>query len=294
MGTKQNGAQTFLARTLFCCDLLSNFILGAEIDDISTGEQTLFWRMLPSLPTSIKSILIMDRGFGNRGIVQSIEEKKGYFCIRLSIYSSGFAKRAMKESQTDYITEWSYSKREKETALKNGLGIESLKVRVTKVILNTGETELLVSNLYDTEEITAKDMKELYFHRWPVEEAIKKLKPKMKIEYWGCKKKEGVYQEFYAHIVMFNLIALLGGEAQQQIDVDCKGRKVPYIYNWQNAYRNVRSKMLELLSNINITKVVEELIERIRSSIVAVRKERTFERTKKGGDSKARLYAHYK
>ena len=52
----------------------------------------------------------------------------------------------------------------------------------------------------DLKQITKEDMKALFALRWGVEGGIKKLKPKMKLEKFGCRKQEGVYQDFYAHI----------------------------------------------------------------------------------------------
>ena len=93
-GTKENGAQTFLAQALFGYDLLSNFMLGAEIDDISVGEKTLFKRILPGLTVSTKSIIVLDRGFGNYSILQSIKEGTNY-CIRLSTCLSNFDEKIL-------------------------------------------------------------------------------------------------------------------------------------------------------------------------------------------------------
>ncbi|RZL97782.1 MAG: hypothetical protein EOO88_62095, partial [Pedobacter sp.] len=120
-----------------------------------------------------------------------------------------------------------------------GLDTEKIFVRVTKIGLKTGETEVLVSSLFDMDNVGTAQMKVLYGLRWPIEEGFKKLKPKMKLEQFGCRKPDGIFQEFEAHIFMMNLVALLGIQAQQQIDMN-KKRKLNYKYNWQNAFRFVR------------------------------------------------------
>ncbi|RBQ01398.1 transposase, partial [Pedobacter miscanthi] len=115
------------------------------------------------------------------------------------------------------------------------LDTEKIVVRVTKIELKTGEIEILVSSLFDMNDICTENMKALYDLRWPVEEGFKKLKPKMKLEQFGCRKPEGIFQEFEAHIFMINLVALLGIQAQREIDRN-KKRKLKYKYNWQNAF----------------------------------------------------------
>ena len=61
-------------------------------------------------------------------------------------------------------------------------------------------------------------MKELFALGQGVEGGIKKLKPKMKLEQFGCRKQDGVYQDFYAHIFMMNMFALIGSGIQEEMD----------------------------------------------------------------------------
>ena len=47
-------------------------------------------------------------------------------------------------------------------------GHEDIKLRVVKFQLPSGETEVLISDLWD-KRMSIKGFKELYFMRWPVE-----------------------------------------------------------------------------------------------------------------------------
>jgi len=182
---------------------------------------------------------------------------------------------------------------ERSNCIKHGQDIKAIQVRVSKILLDTGETELLVSNIFNMEVINKAEMKQLYFMRWGVEEGFKKLKPKMKLEHFGCKKMEGIYQEFYAHIFMLNIVSIIGNEAQQRIDVKVHGRKHKYKYNWQNAYRNIRDKIVALINNRNIYKILNDLIKKIILSVVAIVPDRAFAREKKSSN-KSRLFQCYK
>ncbi len=281
-----------MAQALICFDVLSNYVLASMIDKMETGEKSLLRLLLPSVQVT-NAIFILDRGFGNFSICKMFENLQHRYCIRLSTQICSFAKQAMLSAESDFVTVWKPSEMERSNCKRHGQDVKALLIRVSKITLDTGETELLVSNIFDADTIDEPAMKQLYFMRWGVEEGIKKLKPKMKLEHFGCRKIEGVYQEFYAHIFMLNIVAMLGNEAQQDIDIKVKDRKHAYKYNWQNAYLHVREKIIALVNNTNLYKIINDLIKKIALSVVAVIKERAFSREKQSS-RKARLFQCYK
>ena len=128
--------------------------------------------------------------------------------------------------------------------------------------------------------------------RWGVEEGFKNLKPKMKIEQFGCKKTEGVFQEFYAHIFCMNMVGLTGSIANGQIIDKTKHRRHRYKYNWKNAYRFLRETILDFFQLQDIRQWLDSLIEKIVTSIVAIKPGRSFARDMKACNKKGRI-AHY-
>ncbi len=281
-----------MAQALICFDVLSNYVLASMIDKMETGEKSLLRLLLPSVEAT-NAIFILDRGFGNFSICKMFDNLQHRYCIRLSTQICSFARQAMLSAESDFVTEWNPSEMERSNCKRHGQDVKALLVRVSKIILDTGETELLVSNIFDANTIDEPAMKQLYFMRWGVEESIKKLKPKMKLEHFGCRKMEGVYQEFYAHIFMLNIVAMLGNEAQQDIDIKVKDRKHAYKYNWQNAYLHVRDKIIALVNNKNLYRIINNLLKTIALSVVAVIKDRAFSREKQSS-RKARLFQCYK
>ncbi|MEY3450982.1 MAG: hypothetical protein RL711_807 [Bacteroidota bacterium] len=289
----QTGTKNCLAQCLFCVDVLSDYILGYRIGNMSEGEGTMFKKMIQKIKVNSPSIILLDRGFGNYcnfNIIFSLSHK---CCVRMSSKISGFAKMVMKDQRQDFIIEWHPSEKERESAKAHKLKITTLKVRVSKVILATGEIELLVSNLYNDLEISNSEMKSLYFKRWGIEESIKKMKPKMKLEFWGCRKTKSIYQEFYANVFMYNIVCILGAEAQVKIEAKTKKRKRKYKYNWQNAYRFTREKILFLLNIELSANHLCRLIEEIGKSMISIVPERNYPRNKTQKD-KPRLYQYYK
>lgn len=274
-------------------DVLSGYVMDSIIAPASIGEITLINRMAHNVDAT-DSILILDRGFGYFSTCKNLMYQKFNLCMRITTSQSLFAKTVMQNDSTDFIAEWIPSDGEKITCKKYGLDINPIKVRVTKILLHTGVTELLVSTLFDMNAVSIKDMQELYQLRWTVEEGFKKLKPKMKLEQFGCKRYEGVYQEFYAHIFMMNLVSVIGSDTEEMIFNKTKHRKHPYKYNWQNAFLYVRDSFINLLNSIDPIEFLEKIMDSIAASLIAVKKGRHFVRDTDGKRRRAGYSPCYK
>ena len=287
-GTKH----TCLANASMLYDVLSGLVLDTVIAPSSIGEGTLMGHMI-SNACYPGSIILMDRGFGYFSTCKNLINKQMGFCIRITASQSDFAKKVLSDPLSDFITDWVPSESERKTCRQGGLDILPISVRVTKIVLNSGEMEVLVSSIFLMEAINEAAMKELYAMRWGVEEGFKKLKPKMKLEQFGCRKYEGVYQEFYAHIFMMNLVTLIGNDAEDAIAVKTRERKLKYKYNWQNAFRFVRNKFISIFSLGDFSASLEYIVNQVANSLVAIKSNRNFTRSI-GGKRKPRFSQCYK
>ena len=283
------GTKRYLARICFFYDVLNDYVLEWELSTMKEMEKDLMRKCLNNTDLPSNSILILDRGFGNITTVKELMHQNTEFCLRISNKLSHFGRNAMQNQEDDFITFWEPTRDERYYSKKLGLEKAPVKVRVTKVKLKTGETELLVSNLFDQEKYTIQDMAELYHLRWGVEEGFKNLKPKMKIEQFGCRKSEGVLQEFHAHVFMMNMVSLVGLAASERIAEKTANRNLKYKYNWKNAYRFLRERIIEFLSFVDIQNLLDLLITEVTSSLIAVKPNRSFTRDTRDLSRRSRL-----
>jgi hypothetical protein len=300
----QTGTSTCLAQLVVCYDVLSNFIIKSDVGTLKDGEQKVFRTLLPSIKNTGKSLYLLDRGYGYWAMYNQLIDLGHDFCVRQSTGVSLFSKNVLANESMDYITEWYPSD---DVMEKEGIEIgKPIKVRVTKIVLKSGEIELLVSNLMDFKLISTEEMGELYFKRWGVEEALKKIKPQMGLENFGSKKPDGIKQEFWATIIQFNIIALITQEAQIELDKETEFKKVNKTtppntkrkykskINWVNATSLARENYIQLLvnkTNRNYYKV-KELIKKMKRSTCSIRPERSFPRNKT--KPKSHKYINYK
>lgn len=287
------GGKTVLANACMLYDVLSELALSSKIAPYKEDEKTIMCNLIDTTTLS-NTIAIFDRGFSCFYFIKKLISNNLDFCIRIKTKGLSIATQILNNPLNDFIIEWHPTDEEKITAKRKGQNILPIKIRATKIILPSGETEILISSLYDTESITTKDMGDLYHLRWNVEEGYKKLKPKMKLEQFGCKKADGIYQEFYSHIFMMNLTTLLGCLAQKAISNKAKNRKYQYKYNWSNAYKFLKGHWLQIYLHKNIICVINKIIQLIEKSVIAVIPNRSFNRCSSGSSRKHRPSPIYK
>lgn len=281
----KNGGKTVMANACMLYDVLSDYVLSAKIASFREGEKTIMQRLLNETEFS-NSIALFDRGFSAFFFIKLLESKNLNYCIRLKTSFSSFGNKVMENPSSDFITDWEPSQREQRTCLKLGIDSDSIKVRISKITLPDGQVEVLVSSLTDMNKFSINDIAELYRLRWAIEEGYKKLKPKMKLEQFGCKRFEGIYQEFFAHIFMMNLTTLIGNQAQEEIKRRTIKRKFEYKYNWASAYKFLKASFVEIIQADDIEIVIMKLISKIKSSIVAIVPNRKFCRPTQSGTKK--------
>jgi hypothetical protein len=286
------GVNRCLARVSLFYDLLNDFTVESEVSPMGEGEKTHLFNGIKRI-TGQNDIYILDRGYGHYNTVLKLIQCNKQFCIRFSNCSNVIS-NFIKGDEDDLVTDWIPSKKEKENARKQGLTPVPIKVGLTKIKLKTGEDEVLVSSLLDMRKYSYSDLKWLYQKRWIVEEGFKKLKPKMKVEYFGARKTAGIYQEYYAHIFLMNVISFLSIISNKKETRKYKNRKYQYKVNWQNTYRLVRTNLLNILSKLFHETHLEKLIEKIVFSVIPIIPDKTFTRDMRHASNKGRIHHYYK
>lgn len=282
-----------MARVFFLYDILNDFIVYGELSKMKVGEKSLLMKSLPCLREK-DDILILDRGFGHFCTLSELILGKKTFCVRIS-KDTKFGREIIRRKSNDLVVKWTASKKERENANKNNVSADPIYLRIIKVKLKTGEIELLATNLMESKKYSRTEISHLYKLRWGIEEGFKKFKPKMKIEQFGCRKSEGILQEFYAHIFCFNMISIVGSVASILIEQTTSHRKLRYKYNWQNAYRFLRDKIIQLTNATRkIGQAFDILISQIMSSIVSIIPERTFIRDLRYKKRQRRMNQYFK
>lgn len=78
-----------------------------------------------------------------------------------------------------------------------------------------GSVDVLITDLWDTDGVSRTDVVELYRLRWPVETAYGIYKNEEALELFSSFRIDGVLQDFYGAVILFNLASLLARETER-------------------------------------------------------------------------------
>ncbi len=171
--------------------------LGSERD-----AALLHFAELENLKLFEDSIIIFDRGYYSDAMFRYFADK-GYMCVMRIKESTKLAKQCIGDCILTL-----HGDKKKETS--------DIKVRVISVPLDGGDTEYLVTSIFD-KSLSEKDFKELYFLRWPIESKYNELKNQFLIEEFSGATSTSIEQEFFINLLLSNLASLLKSAADDEI-----------------------------------------------------------------------------
>ena len=301
-GGQRNPQGSFTgAKAFFHYDVLNRLFIYSRLAPYRTAELDMAWAAMDGLQPD--TICIYDRNFSNYKTIalHLWTEESRRFVIRAREHQRivrDFLRTGL-VSQT--VLMYPPGKQAIEGLKKAGFIITprtGLKVRMVRVELKGGKTEVLFTNLWDEEGYGSELFKELYFMRWGIETGIGIAKNLLQLESFSALSVESVYQDFYATIFMTNLSALLVRQAEQE-QVKPKEKppkKWPMQVNMNKASGRLRTKLVSLFISDEPGAILLGLADYFGRHIVPVRKGRSFERKRKNKQSfsKHKTFTNYK
>lgn len=149
--------------------------------------------------TQAGDLIIADRGYASYWLLARLTQAGRDFVVRCS---SGSFKAATvmlsgpgPASQRVTLTAPQTQKELKELGLP-----KPITVRLVRILLETGEDEVLATSLLDEGEYPVADFKELYWLRWGVETFDGVAKTRLQLENFTGRTVESIQQDFYATI----------------------------------------------------------------------------------------------
>ncbi|WP_173434965.1 IS4 family transposase [Sharpea azabuensis] len=246
------------------------------------------------------SIIICDRGYVSYKLIADFNEKKQKFVIRckdIDAKTSILRRFDLPDSEFDKTVSVTmtrsnvhYNSDRKKYALVNSNidfpQIESwsaedyeLSYRVVRVKLDDESYETLIANLSE-EEMPFDNMKELYHFRWNQEQSYLHLKHHLGMIYFNAKKLEGVLQEIYSSLIMFNIASVI----TNGIDVRSISAE-KHAQNKKKEAHEVKANFALAITNIRLFlkgRISESgLIDRIKKYVIPIRPGRSFPRKMK-------------
>ena len=258
-------------------DLLNGMIVDTRFCGCKSSERDAAKEMIQSFDAEKygKPVFIMDRGYPSAELIDTIIRAGHKFVMRCS---TEFL-RSMELPKRDNIIEHKFAK------LK-----EKVKIRVVKVGLPSGDTEYLVTNLFDS-DLTEHDFGELYHTRWGIETKYNDIKNKLEIENFTGYTPDAILQDFYATMFLANLAGVLEFDLHEEIEAahNSPENKYEYRMNRNRTISELKRTVVEMIatrSKIKRMKLFLEMKSRLHDAVVPVRPYRESPRTKQHQTSK--------
>ena len=266
------------ARASQMFDVLNKITVDAIIKPKSQGERELaslhFLKLMP------QDLILLDRGYPAHWLFKLVLSMGANFCARISYKRWRVVKNFYLSGKKEQIVKIKTSPQSARQCREMGLDANSIKVRMIRIELDSGETEILVTSLTDMQAFPYELFSDLYHCRWPVEEDYKTLKYRLEVENFSGKSVHSVYQDFHAKVFSKNLASAIASTTKKEIVKKSEPLKFVHQINFAQALSKMKNTIVLLFKrSIDIVaKLVEDLRTIFIQTTEAVRPNRKYPR----------------
>ncbi len=194
-------------------DLLNDIGLNASLGPVSGEKRPLLEQLWET--TIEGDILVLDRNFGDYTIVAWAVNTKRDVIIRCRRRSFSVVEEFWESDKIETIVTLnvSQSTETKRYVRQHGLP-ESVRVRLLKFTLPSGETEVLLTTLIDQRRYRRKKFYQVYGWRWNQETYYDRIKNIFEVERFSGNSAQVIRQDFFGVIFLSTLESVLTKSAQ--------------------------------------------------------------------------------
>jgi len=247
------------ARLSALTDVLNRIAIQTLFVPWQQGERDLALQHIKELEP--EDIGILDRGFASYELwAQFIAQDRRFVC-RCPSSSFSIVNQLFKENQAGCsVTVALQPCGEKRAELRRAGLPETITVRFVTVRLQTGELEVLASNLFDEQRYPTEEFGELYHCRWGIETYYGLVKGRLDLENFTGLSAEAVRQDLYSTIFLSNLESILVQPVQEQLRQKSQPLHNRQQVNHAVSFHALKSQMIQLLLSAEpISEVIPKL-----------------------------------
>lgn len=263
-----------IARILTIFSLSVGTVLEAAIGQYKgkqTGENSLFRQLYDALAEG--DVVVADRCFsGWCDIALALARGIDLVVRKHQLRQTDF-RRGKRLGKDDHLVVWSRPERptwmsvEQYATLPEELTLREVRIRVVQKGFRTTSL-VVVTTLLCAEQYAPEEIALLYRRRWQAELHLRSLKVVLQMDHLRCKTPERVRNEFYMHLVAYNLIRGVMSAAAFQ-----SGRS-PWEISFKGALQSLSHFLPVLLANAATDAWCEALLTAVATHVVGDRPDR--------------------
>jgi len=273
-----------MARIMQVQDILNDITVWGKISSINESEQAIMTGQVCHLYED--SLTLFDRGYPSFALMYLMnnQEVSRHFVMRCKIGFNKEVKQFMKSSESSKVIDLKATSNAIATLREHGYIITTdttIKVRMVKVFLSSGEVEILLTNLYDQNLYTNEDLKYLYGLRWGIETTYGKQKNQLQMEQFSGHRVICIQQDYAAGLFVANLQSLIEKQCEDYLEQVNDKRIHQYKINRNVSWASLKHNIVKLFLDKNPEQILVQLQKAFERNIEPVRPGRQNPRKKK-------------
>jgi hypothetical protein len=257
-------------------DVKNKITIDLEVEPHSKGERNMALEHLKHAKKG--DVIVYDRGYPAVWFFKYHLAKEIEFCSRATLDSSNIVKAFVTSGSISQNYDFPCVEKSLRRCRKDGLSTDSIKLRLVRVNLPTGTTEVLITSLLDEKKYPSSIFADLYHQRWGIEEDYKVMKSRLNIENFSGLSVEAILQDIHAKNLTKNLTSVAIFEAEKMNDSLGSKRKYKYKINVTHALSQIKDNIVRFMMKTAIEGLSQLLINKISQVTNAYRENRKFER----------------
>ena len=275
---RKDGKAICMGRMLMMYDTLNHITLRGSMDRMDESEISMLWKMLLQADLKEKDLLIFDRYYASHLLFFYLQKRGVQFCFRMKKDWWKVVETFNKSGKASQVIKLELPAKDKEGAARLGISQSTIKVRLVRIELESGETEILLTSLTNEKTFTPTDLKEVYGFRWPVEESYKSFKHKVCIENFSGKSQRAVLQDFYVKLFIMNLTAVAVRPINEALKKQAAKVKYTHQVNFIEAIATMKKAVVSFFITDKIGEALKRVVRRLSTITEPIRPGRKFKR----------------
>lgn len=267
-----------LARASQMFDVLSKVTLDAQLGVTAVGEREYAAGHFAQIGPG--DLILLDRGYPAFWLFSLIQTRAADFCARMPLGLWSVVDAFLTTGRPEQIVTLTPCAAARADCQTHQVPSRPLQVRLVRITLDSGEVEVLCTSLLDAVRYPYAVFKDLYHHRWPVEEDYKVLKLRVEVENWSGKSPLSIYQDFHAKVFTTNLTAILAQPAQAVVAQHSQTKQYTYQVNFAHLLSKMKNTVVLLLRRTHIADILTSLWQIMISVVEPIRPGRKYPRDK--------------
>jgi hypothetical protein len=263
-----------IARILVIFSLAAGTVLEAMIGKYKgkqTGENSLFRALHDALAEG--DVVLADRYFSGWCDLALLAQRGVDLVVRKHQLRRTDFRMGKRLGKGDHLVVWARPQRpkwmsaEQYATLPEALTLREIRIRVVQRGMRT-RSLVVVTTLLDAAQYPREEIAGLYRRRWQAELHLKSIKVILQMDHLRCKTPERVANEFYMHLVGYNLIRMVMAAAAEQ------SGQSPWEISFAGTLQTLSQFLPVLLTNLATDAWCDALLTAIATHAVGNRPDR--------------------